>query len=191
MYPPGDKAKCVNSALNERTITCDPGYYAIPPLNPTIILKGGEFFAGCTGIYYFSQFSGKKKARKTLFISEFFELIFFFSDINECLFGCVDKVNNVPAACAESSAVDSVPANQRTCTCPDGFIVYGQTTAVQKVTLEASAQFSGCVGTSFFKKKEKNRNPGGGSKPRKKKVFRSLGSDVIFRLQSLSFQHVP
>lgn len=49
VYPAGPKAKCVNSALNERTITCDPGYAATLPLIPVIVLKGNEFFAGCTG----------------------------------------------------------------------------------------------------------------------------------------------
>lgn len=49
VYGSSPNAKCINSAVNERTITCDEGYYAVPPLTNSIILKGDEVFTGCIG----------------------------------------------------------------------------------------------------------------------------------------------
>eukprot|EP01127_Copromyxa_protea_P004820 TRINITY_DN1464_c1_g2_i1.p1 TRINITY_DN1464_c1_g2~~TRINITY_DN1464_c1_g2_i1.p1 ORF type:complete len:1631 (-),score=237.44 TRINITY_DN1464_c1_g2_i1:393-5285(-) len=46
LYGYGSHATCVH-AINARTITCDPGFYATPPNNEVIVLTGSQSFSGC------------------------------------------------------------------------------------------------------------------------------------------------
>eukprot|EP01127_Copromyxa_protea_P006350 TRINITY_DN1616_c0_g1_i2.p2 TRINITY_DN1616_c0_g1~~TRINITY_DN1616_c0_g1_i2.p2 ORF type:complete len:1987 (-),score=299.68 TRINITY_DN1616_c0_g1_i2:6-5966(-) len=65
LYGAGDHATCVNSGINQRTVTCDPGFFVVTRSEDvSITLIGNERFPGCL-------------------------------DFNECNFGCADQVVTV------------------------------------------------------------------------------------------------
>jgi len=48
---PGHVTQCVNG-VNQRTISCDAGYYAVYPTDPDVTLIGNEDFFGCIKLGY-------------------------------------------------------------------------------------------------------------------------------------------
>eukprot|EP01127_Copromyxa_protea_P007982 TRINITY_DN1816_c0_g1_i1.p1 TRINITY_DN1816_c0_g1~~TRINITY_DN1816_c0_g1_i1.p1 ORF type:complete len:1295 (-),score=235.72 TRINITY_DN1816_c0_g1_i1:43-3522(-) len=113
-----ENAECVNSDVNQRTITCKAGLYAQAPFNPSIKIDGSAAFVGC-------------------------------QDINECIFRCDDHISNATVSCEDSIVSGGrIALNERVCTCPVGYGVYGEDDGPQSTTLISSALFSGCVDCS-------------------------------------------
>lgn len=107
----GNVATCVNG-INQRTLTCKAGYYAIAPSNPVATITGPVAFAGCT-------------------------------DISECaVYKCVDAKSGQATSCAD--AVAATPVNTRVCTCPDGWFSVGKSPS-RAITLTGSDSFPGCA----------------------------------------------
>ena len=161
-------AKCV-PGINQRTITCNDGYYAVSPNNPIVVLTGNAPFQGCVDIAECTVYAYTGKPSNALCTEPTINTrtitcspgyyITGTTPISTSVITSVSLTGNAPFnGCSDldECAVYSTsgrPANvekcvqgvnQRTITCDDGFLISGRMGNAIVATYIGSQPFGGC-----------------------------------------------